>query len=299
MPRIPTLINNADGSVRAVNLKRLNECPYFILTNSPNNALVIPANQAVQQTIMSVSGEGPAAIHAFAAQRTGACRVFMQIQDGARPRGLMNGGCHIDTIFGNYLAGSRSYFLPEALYVDETRAVVITLTDISAAPNTVRLSLEAQRLLTRYADHSLSRVRDRMEKRQYLTMPYFYTFDGGFVDALGPAGTVTNGTITIGQDSHFQLMQLTAVATSGLGSFDLNITDVGTGESIINAPLSTNFAVSSGVIVGNAAFPYRFHEPIFYERHTKLLVAITNRVAGTNRVFLTLGGRAIADRLWN
>jgi hypothetical protein len=248
---------------------------------------------------MSISGEGPAAIHQFAAQRTGACRVFLGVQDGGRPTGIMNAGCHIDTIFGNYAAGNRPYYLPEALYIDETRSIVVSITDISGAINNIRLEMEAQRLLTRMVDADLSRIRARLEKRQYLSMPFFYTFDAGFVDIPGPAGTVVTSTITVGQDHHFELFQISAVATpGGLGSFDVNLTDQTTGESLIDAPLGTNFPVSSGLIIGNASFPFRLHEPRFFNIHSKIVVTLVNRTALTQRVFLTLGGRTLADRMW-
>lgn len=295
MPRIPTIISNPDGSVRAVNLKKIAEMPYQLLTNVPNNIIAVPANQASPQVVMSISGEGPAAIHTFAAQRTGVCRVFLQIQDGNTPRGLMNTGCHIDTIFGNYTAGSRPYYLPEALYIDETRAIVVSITDISGVANNVRLSMEAQRLLTRYVTTDVSRVRERMEHRQYLAMPYFYTFDTGFVDIPAVIGSIATGIITVGQDHHFELFQLSAVST---GLFDINITNQQTGESIVDAPLATTFNVSSGLMLGNASFPLKLHEPRLFEVHSKLAVTLTNRIAGVNRVFLTLGGRILADRMW-
>jgi hypothetical protein len=272
--------------------------PFELLTNTPLNIVTVLANQSSQPTIMSISGEGPAAIHALAAQRTGAARVFLQIQDGTSPRGLMNTACHIDTIFGNYNAGNRPYPLAEALYVDETRALMVAITDISGADNEVRIRMECQRLLTRFVDSNLSRARARMEQRQYLSMPYFYTLDAGFLDVPGPAGTEVQGTITIGQDHHFELFQLSAVTTSGLGSVDINLVDQHTGESIIDAPQQTNFPISTALITGNASFPVRLHEPRLFEIHSKIIVTAVNVSGITERLHLTLGGRILADRMW-
>jgi hypothetical protein len=297
MSRIPTIIDSPDGTVRAVNVKRLNECPYWLQPNPPNNNLVVPANQASPFFVMSVSGQGPAAVYAMSAQRTAACLVFLQVQDGPQIRSLMNAACHIDAIFGNYGVGARPYYLPEALMMDENRAILCSITDISGAINNVRLTLEAMRLLTREYDHTLSKIRNRMENRQYLTLPYFYTLDNGF-SLVAAAPAVNTETITIGQDHHFEIFQITAIASSGPNSFKLNIVNADTGEPLVDAPLGVTQNLSSGLIVGNASFPVRFHEPRFVELRSKLVVTLENLAAVPNTIRLVLGGRALADKLW-
>lgn len=309
MSRIPTIIDTPDGTVKAVNVKRLNEMPYWLMPNphsnaaslvptAPQNAIVVPANQASPFFVMSVSGQGPAAVYAMAAQRTAACLVFLQVQDGPQIRALMNAACHIDAIFGNYGVGARPYYLPEALMLDENRAVLCSVTDISGATNTVQLNLETMRLLTREYDHTLSKIRNRMENRQYLTLPYFYTLDNGFSTLAALVGATNLETITIGQDHHFEIFQITAVASQGPDSFKLNIVNADTGEPLIDAPLGTSQNLSSGLIVGNASFPVRFHEPRFVELRSKLVVTLENKVAAVNVIRLVLGGRALADKLW-
>jgi hypothetical protein len=336
MSNVPTIIDRADGVVTGVNLKRLNEIPFMLLPNAPNNQLVIPSAQTLQQIVMSISGEGPAQITMLAAERelstsTGqgygghngsypsvaggaspsatsiyVATVLLQIQDGQGTRALMNGAAHIDTIFGNFLPGNKAYPLAEALYVDEQRKILISATDLSQAPpagsppvavtNNIRPNFIAERLLTRVYDPTTKKARDRMDKRQYLSMPYFYVLDNGF-SKLAANGTNTE-TISLGQDSHFELFQLTAVATGGLGSFLINIVDQATGESVFDAPQGVSFPVSSGLVVGNASFPVRLHEPRFFEVGGKLVVTLTDVSGNPNTVYLTLGGRALADRMW-
>jgi hypothetical protein len=298
-------MDRPDGVVTGVNLKRINEMPYFLCTNVPRNVAVVTANQSSPPIPMSVSGEGPAMVHGLSAHRfptapavypnvTSIARVFLQIQDGGQMRGLMNAACHIDTIFGNYLSGNKSYPLPEALYIDETRALHAIITDISGVQNNVRLVAETQRMLTRIPDHNLTRARDRMEKRQYLSMPYFYALDNAFT-VLAGGGTNTES-ITISRDHHFELFQITAVST---GEFSMNIINQTVGESLIDAPQGTNYALSSRLLTGSASFPFRFHEPRFLELGSKLIVTLTDLSGAPNTVYLTLGGRAIADRLWS
>jgi len=393
MPRIPTIIDKEDGTVIGVNLKRIAEMPYFLLTNNPANNIAVPGRQSSPPIVMSVSGEGPAQIHSFSAERhanvaaTGAqlvypnggvdvARVFLQIQDGQSIRGLMNGAAHIDTIFGRYANGAatiagavfaasivtvttaaahgfgigqmvsisgvtpngyngqfiilsvpstitftyrlgtdpgafvaggtaavwaRPYPLPEALYIDEQRHVTATITDL-AGPfpaaldrNNIRLNMHTQRLLTRQVDLNLSRVRARMEKRQYMALPYFYILDNGN-SVIAAAGGTNTETITIGQDHHFEIFQITAVSN---GPFSINIVNTSTGESLVDGPLGSNFNVPSGVSIGNASFPLRFHEPRFIELRSKLIVTLTDLSnAANNTIWLTLGGRALADKMW-
>lgn len=323
MSKYPTIVDRPDGVVVGVNFKRISECPFFLLPNQPQNQLVIPPGQSLQQVPISISGEGPAQINELTAQRslidtvtglpvayanpTAIATVFLQIQDGQGMRPLMNGAAHIDTIFGNYDFGtnplSKGYPLAEALYIDEQRKILVSATDLAnvtapnPATNNIRIAMTSQRLLSRIYDADISRARAKMEKRQYMSMPYFYVLDNGF-STLAAGGTNVE-TISIGQDSHFELFQLSAVATGGLGSFLINITNQDTGESLFDAPLGVSFPLSSGLVVGSAAFPMRLHEPRFFEVRSKLIVTLVDVSGAPNTVFLTLGGRMLADRMWS
>jgi hypothetical protein len=295
MSRIPTIIDNPDGSIRAVNLKRLNEMPYHLLSNVPDNVMQVPAQGSSQPTIMSISGEGPAQIHGFASENfDDRLLILIQIQDGQSIRALMNRACHVNTIFGNYKPNNKAYPLAEALYVDEQRGIIITATDFSAAANTFRPDFLTARFLTRIADPSMEKVRSRMEQRQYLSLPGFLTLDNG--KSVLAAGGTNMETITVGQDAHFEIFQITAFSD---GVFDFNIVDLDTGESLIEAPLSANFPISSNLITGTAGFPFRFHEPRFCELRSKMGVTLTDRSGAPNTVFFTLGGRSLADRMWS
>lgn len=249
-------------------------------------------------SIMGVSGEGPALIFGFAIQRIGPALVLLQLQDGPNVRSLMNQPIHVDTIFGNYTPGNpggKSYPLPEALYLDETHNLAATFFDLSGAQNLVNPSLETQRFLTRRVMADINKIRNREQQRQYLTLPYWYTFDAGFSALAAGVGNLNTEVITIGPDHHFELMQLSAVSD---GEFRLNIVDLVTGESLIDAPQGQNYGISSNLITGTGSFPFRFHEPRFFEVKTKIQITIENRIAGANTVRLTLGGRALADRMW-
>lgn len=292
MPRIETLIQDPSGRILGVDPRALAQMPYFLLTNQPNNFVTIPANSSSPFTSITVSGEGPCEISTLAHEKTGACRVSMQIQDGSTQRSLMNRAVHIDTIFGN---GQQPYTLPETLYIDELRSLVINFTDISGSANRCAINLGSKRYLSLQVDQYMEEIRKRLSSKQYTSTPYWYTFDAGFVD-VGIGATVRQ-TITVGQREHFQIHNLTVVATSL--AFGINVIDVARGESIINAPNNTNRQVSAGLILGNANFPFKLHTPWIIQVGQKIEVIITNNSGAPNRIFLTLGGRGIADKMWS
>jgi hypothetical protein len=292
---VPTILSRPDGTVERVNLKRLNALPYWLLPNVPNNIVQMLANQSSNPTILSISGEGPAQINSFACNRTAPCLVLLQIEDGQNIQALMNRSIHVDALFGNFNANSRPYPLPEALFLDETRSIVLTATDISGSNNQIATNMLAQRMLTRFVDNDLAIARARMDKRQYLTMPFFYALDNGS-SVLTPGGTNVE-TVTIASDSHFDLFQISAVAN---GVFDMQVINIATGESIIDAPQGATQAISSNLLTGGAAgFPFKFHEPRFFEINTKLQVTLTDRSGSGNTVFLCFGGRNLADKMWS
>jgi hypothetical protein len=293
MPRIPTLVESPrkDGSIIGVNRRRIAEMPYFLMTNTPNNAVVVGANQSSPPQVCTLSGEGPAQIVSFAHQKTGVARVFMQTQDGTTQRGLMNRAVHIDTIMGT---GQQPYMLPEALYVDELRSLVVAYTDLSGFANTIRFAGLATRYLHRQYDPTMERIRQRLAERQFLSMPYWYTLDQGSISVAG--GATVQQVITIGQDHHFQIMQITGTSTR---PYDINIVDPNLGESLFSAPQDQNYAIGSELVVGSANFPFRFHEPRLVRAGQILLVTITDRGGvAPNVINLTLGGRTLALRMW-
>ncbi len=297
MPRIRTLIELPDGQIAGVDPRRLHEIPYNLLTNPPNNFVAIAANSSSTFTALTISGEGPLEVASLAHEKTGGCLVFMQIQDGQTQKGLMNGNVHIDTIFGS---GSQPYYLPESLYIDELRSMVINFTDISGAGNQVAVNLNSGRYLSLQVDQHMERIRARLDSKQYLTNPFFYTFDqadaGGNGGVIIPAGGTIQRTITVGQADHFKLFKISGVQTSI--DYDINIVDTARGESIIDAPNNTSRLIAANLCVGTANFPYYLINPRFVNLGQQLLVTLRDRSGAPNTVHLTLGGQSVADKMW-
>lgn len=305
MQRIKTLIEASDGSGRivGVNIKRLNECPFFqinnplsgvLLNTSNGNAIDMLANSPSTPAILAVSKDGPIMVHALGIERTGACTAFFQLQDGRGTTAMMNAAINAATIFGN---NGQPLYLPEALYLDEGRALVATFTDISGSANSARPVLFSAKYTEIQYDPDMVRMKERMGARQYLTMPYMYTFKPDYVSGVPGGMTQLAGgatdyqEINIADNHYFELIAISATAT---GEFALDIVEAETGDSIIDAPQGLNYALSSRVICGDANFPFKFHEPILFNPSGKLMLTITDLSGATNNVAVTLIGRAIA-----
>jgi hypothetical protein len=307
MGRLPTLITRPDGEVLGINMRRLAEIPFFLTPNQPNEAIVVPAQQSSAPVVASVSGEGPVQVFALARESVRAAalqanadmRVFLQIQDGPYQRGLMNGAAHVDTIMGSV---GLPYRLPEALYMDELRSLIQVYTNLNTTlANTIRPCFDTDKFLTQQIDTNISRIRKRMEQRQYLSVPYWYVLDQGFLDV--GIGATAQATITIGQDHHFEWSKQTAFVhqvgdTTITGPWDINIVDISKGESFIDAPQNVDFPISGDLIFGTGQFPYNMHVPRLAQVGMRMVVTIVNRHVAAQRFFITLGGRALALRMW-
>jgi hypothetical protein len=285
-----TILSRPDGTVVGVNQRARDFMPFMITPNAPNTNIVIPAGLGVGEFTMMVSGDGPASVCGLAAERDQACKVLLKQQEGRNIRPLMNGACHIDTIFGT---GRTPYPMPQPLFIDELRRLTVTLTDLGTNTNNVRLNALSARATSSEADPTLAKARKRQDFRQFLEIPYWYTFDNGFIDLTGL--TVFEQVITISPDHHFMLSQLSKISTA---EFFIDIIDIAKGESLIYAPQGTHYGVSSKLLFGDGNYPYCFLEPVLFQVNQKILLRMSNQAAGVNTVFLTLGGVAVADRLW-
>lgn len=286
----PTILVKPDGSVEGVNQRSRDHIPFFLTTNNPNNPIVVPAALQAGEFTMMISGEGPAQVAALGVERTSFCKVLLKQQEGRNIRPLMNGAAHVDTIFGN---GFTPYPMPEPLYIDELRRLTVTITDLSGNINSVRPVGVTRRATSTEADPSLALARKRQDMRQFLSIPYWYVLDDGMITLTGT--TVFEQVITIAPEHHFMLSQLSKVSTA---EFFIDIIDIAKGESLFYAPQGNHYGVSSRMLFGTGNFPYCFLEPRLFQINQKILLRMQNQVAGNNDVFLTMGGSAIADRLW-
>lgn len=281
--------NKGDGSVIAVDSVKQQEQPFQFTHNQPNEILSLAANDS-QTVIGKLSGEGPCEFFYLSRKNTGAARVSIAIEDGLELRDLMNKPVHINTIAGN---GNQPYRFEEALHIHELRGMTFTYYDISGSTNNVQLLFSGKRYLNQIFDKRLQRIKKRIEINERLSYPYFYTFDG-VVPVISAAATQIEE-ITIKNDAHFLLTHISGTSTA---PYNLNLIDGNTNQSIIDAPNGLSYRISSDLLVGTGAFPYRFEQGIFFSAGSKIIIDMQNPSAGDNTIFLTLGGIWLTKEKW-
>jgi hypothetical protein len=290
MPRVQTLIEAKDGSILGVDRRRVYEKPFSLLTNPPNNRVAMAANQPSALITMDVNGDGPKEVSQLSADYDGACLCSLIMQDGNSSRALMNRKTHVANMFGS---AGRPYKLPETLIIDELRQLIAEFTDISGSANSIAPALHTAHYLQIQNDPRLSMIRQRMESRQYLSLPYFYNLDSGYavLTALQSAAFQ----MSIGTDHHFAIHTITATST---GAFRINIVDVARSESIIYGQAGVDYPVNSALICGDAQYPFKFHEPRLIFSGQKLNITLEDLSNQANTIYLTLGGQAVATKMW-
>lgn len=292
--RFQTLFSKKNGAVIGVNNKRRYETSFFLNTNPPNNDVTVPINASSVAVAMRASAEGPMQVTQLGAVRDathGAVLVRLSTRDGSDSSLIMNSPCHIDTIFGS---GGLMYHLPEGLYVDENRALTAQFTDLTAAGTLTRITAVGAKYAQLRQDPTMERIKQRLQSSQFLSTPWFYTLENGSVTLAGLAASTQE--IEIANQHNFEIHQMSFVSD---GPFNLNIIDQTKGESIINGPSGSNFGIPHLLLCGDGSYPYRFHEPVMVFGGQRLLVNIQNTSQSSNRIFLTLGGRAIKIRMWS
>lgn len=286
-----TLVVDKKGTVRSANIRKLDEFPFFLVPNRPNNAISLAGYGTGDQTFsMGISGEGPASIYALGLKSTSSFKVKFLVAEGDRQRYICNTAVHSSTVFGS---GQLPYPLPEPLFIDELRQLFLEVSDVSGSANTLYPVAHASRATSEMVDPALTLSRKRQEDKQFLSVPYFYTFDNGAVTLS--ANQSVEKEITIGPEAHFWLRQLSYAST---GRFSLDIIDANKGESIISAPQGVHYNLPADLILGSGNYPWTFSEPIFVMTKQQLVVKLTDLSGASNTVYLTLGGRALADRMW-
>lgn len=370
--RMQTLIAHPSGKILAVNAGRMYEAPFFLLTNPPNNNVSVSSGAGSSAIAMRAAAEGPMQIVELGAVRNSthkACKVQLILQDGNGSRDLMNNPCHIDTIFG---PGGRMYPLPEALYLDEGRALTAVFSDLSAAvvtfkarsvgvatittqephgllagdsvaivlnpadatfdtasvviatvpssttftyvnagadvaatatggtaagvptANQARIAAPAAKYSKLQFDPGLQRIKQRMQAKEYLSSPYFYTLDSG-PETLTGLQSVSRQ-ITISSEFNFDIHQITVLSS---GRFSLDIIDLTKGESIIQAPSNSHYLVPDRILCGDNQYPFKLAMPWMVFSGQRLEVQLQDTSGGANTIWLVLGGSAMRVNKWD
>lgn len=279
---IPTISIAPNGVVNGINPDRLGMRPFWLTLDRPNAVINLPPLNSTTILLSSTNLDGPVDITGMSAQSEGDFLAQMGLfQGNSNTRPLMMSPIHSDTVFGT---GGQPYPLPEVLRVNQLQKIAFWLTNLETSENEVQICLMGRQLQKKlYAEREA-----KMQRQGNVTFPYFMTLDGG--KAVVTGNVTQEFPLTVGTNLDFQIFQISGISTS---TYNLDIVDADTGESIIGAPADKNYGIANNLIVGSAIYPYRFTQPRMVKRGQRLIARITDTSGSVNTIYLTIGGRAI------
>ncbi len=210
--------------------------------------------------------------------------------DGGTNRRLQNRPIPNTLIVGNAF---RPFRLPEPYFFnvgDSQREIQITVRNLTAVENTIRLVLYGRRFYHKEAPPEVAMEIVKKFDRGWRTYSYFLvpleTDSQGDITAVGANATVTF-TLESDDDADTSLQKLMADST---GAFTFQIRE-----------RSTNRTLGNGVIHnqngwGTAEFPFLFADTYLLERKKQLLIEVTDISGNTNTVRLGAAGRRLQYR---
>lgn len=279
------LYETANGIVGDIG--ELQTIPFFLTPNDPEDTILLPNPGTVRGPLaMSAPKDGPLLIRAIHANDV-AQDVFaeFEIQDGSETRKLCNAPIYLRTILGQY---ALPYMLPQYLYLAEGNVIYINVQAIGAMSTALRLNFECVKMMRKQLDKTGRLALDRIKRRSILSMPFFATFQNGYLD-LGALGT-GSAQIQIPNEGSFIARKISYYST---GAFTLNITNQATKDSMILAPRETTYELPAADIIGTNGQPLDLVEPWHIGAGQKLIIDATDTSNASNRIYLTVSGEFV------
>lgn len=272
---------------------RLNNLPFFLCADQPDNSFTVPSLGVSDILSFGVNGRGPAEVCRWSIKATDAnnALVSISINEGPNDVPIMNSASLVSNIFGTNL---NPYPLPESLYIDDLRKIKMWFTNLNSVDNAFRPVLRARQNLGMTFDPNATLGRIQLQDKLRVTMPYFYTPDGGGVTIT--ASTTQDIPISIDPNYDFFLKQISYRATST--SLLLDIIDANTNRSLVCAPQDRHYPVNIALLAGSGAFPGRIHHPVCFHAGQRIILRFSDTSGSDNIVYITLGGRNVARRMW-
>jgi hypothetical protein len=210
--------------------------------------------------------------------------------DGGTNRRLQNRPVPSTLIVGN---ANRPFRLPEPYFFnvgDSQREIQVTVRNLTAVTNTVRLILYGRRFYHKEAPPEISAEITRKFDKGWRTYSYFLvpleTDAQGDITPVGANATVTL-TLESDDDADTSLQKLMASST---GAFTFQIRERATNRTLGNGPIHTQNGW------GNAEFPFLFADTYLLERKKQLLVELTDISGAQNEIRLAAAGRRLQYR---
>lgn len=211
--------------------------------------------------------------------------AMLELLDEASSRNLQNKPIHSTTIVGS---GRRPFRLPEHYFLsvgDSQRELLISLRNLAAGTNDVKLNLYGRRFYHKEAPPDMAADFLRKNDTGWKRYPYFLVPKDYDVNGIpDPVAALGKDTFTFEQDDDADLecMKLTLFST-GAFSYALRERD----KSL--RPLSSDIVASANGW-GNAEFPFYLMDSFLLERKKQLLLDVTDLSGAPNSIFATISG---------
>ena len=293
---IDTVIPDKNGRLYINGLK--NHVKPFHLMPDPDNAEMALTNVIgnTNSQPMTMSQEGPfqgmsliAESDLFTLGADHGCLV--ELQDAGSLKPLMNRPCHMNCVFGT---PNFPMVLPEHLFMDEFRALQITLQQATALANNIRPQIAGRRFYPGSANSKkMNKFIIKLKKRAIVSLPFFLTNEEDNI--VLAAGATNSFFFPADPDAYFEVFKMThfsydTTLATPTGTFDFELRDAETERRLSNGLMSTQLNL------GTALQPYVFAESWLIPPRMRIEMRVTNTTAaGANALlaYVVLIGRKI------
>ena len=212
----------------------------------------------------------------------------LQFFDVGKNKELQNRPVHSSLIVGS---AQRPFVLPEPYFFnvgDSQRNLRCKITDISGAPNTVRLSLHGRRFYHKDADPDVAQAMRKYFAGGEKPYSYFLTPLESDPNTGAPPVLAAGGKLALtlqsdaGADT--ELKKWMAVST---GAFTVNIFDRSKNKFLMND------VIPNSDIFGNAEFPFIPADSFLLERQKYLIFYLQDLSGAPNTVYIAAAGRRL------
>lgn len=210
----------------------------------------------------------------------------------------------VDRVFSNAPVADRLVFgtsqLPAVLFetvlIEATTSLILRVTDLSGAPNTVRIVAAGRRFL----DWGRGIDRQAMLGSFYRkkTHAFWLTLDNGAQVALGPGATATFSATVLGSAD----FEAWTFMDDSDGTYDIQVFEGRSARALMNQPLPAQAFVASpspavaGMptgVVKAASLPFAYTFTHLFKRSTRVRVTVTDTSGAPNQIRLAWHGRLI------
>jgi hypothetical protein len=215
---------------------------------------------------------------------------LLTIFDAGRRYTWMNRPIHIQTIAGT---GQRPLILPESYFLNVakgSRMLTVQFTDLSGAPNDIRLVLHGRRYLYNEAPAEISKYFEEYFSTKERTSVFFLTTEKALTNIL--TGTSDNTEFRVTSDAYFEIIKLTAFAhkhgdPTTPAVYEFKLTEYASGRALMPG------YVRGELGFGTAQYPFIPYESYLLERDYRIRLDITNLSAFDGDFYFTLIGRRV------